>query len=90
MEETHAFFITWSYIGVGVLTLGLIAYVIWDSIRVKQKLQKLEGLFFGGATGWTCAGAACGARGRRGSVDAPAASARAWQRLGSWRTFSVS
>ena len=42
MQETHAFFITWSYIGVGVLTLGLIAYVIWDSIRVKQKLQKLE------------------------------------------------
>jgi heme exporter protein D len=42
MAETHAFFITWSYVGAGVLTLGLIAWVAWDSLRVKKKLAQLE------------------------------------------------
>jgi heme exporter protein CcmD len=42
MAETHAFFITWSYVGAGVLTFSLIAYIVWDALRVKQKLAQLE------------------------------------------------
>jgi len=44
MAETHAFFITWAYVGAGVLTLGLIAWVAWDALRVKSKLAALEKL----------------------------------------------
>jgi heme exporter protein D len=42
MAETHAFFITWSYVGAGLLTLGLIAWVAWDALRVKGRLAALE------------------------------------------------
>lgn len=42
MEETHAFFITASYLGAGLLTVALIAYVVWDNLRVKAKLAALE------------------------------------------------
>ena len=42
MAETHAFFITWAYVGAGLMTLGIIAYVVWDAMRVKQKLAALE------------------------------------------------
>jgi heme exporter protein CcmD len=42
MAETHTFFIAWSYAGAGLLTLGLIAWVAWDALRVKKRLADLE------------------------------------------------
>ena len=42
MAETHAFFITWSYVGAGLMTLGLVAWVCWDALRVKKRLAALE------------------------------------------------
>jgi heme exporter protein CcmD len=38
----HAFFITWSYIGVGLVCAALVAYVVWDSLKVKKRLADLE------------------------------------------------
>jgi hypothetical protein len=42
MAETHAFFIAWAYVGAGLMNLGIIAYVVWDAIRLNQKLAALE------------------------------------------------
>lgn len=39
---THADFIIWSYAGVTVLVLALIAYVRWDARRVARQLRVLE------------------------------------------------
>ena len=39
---THLGFIVWSYAGVGLLALALIAYVAWDSLRVKKQLADLD------------------------------------------------
>ena len=41
-EGVHFEFIAWAYVGVGLLTVGLIAWVIWDSRRVKAKLEALD------------------------------------------------
>lgn len=41
-EGAHFEFIVWAYAGVAVLTLGLIAYVAWDALRVKAKLAALD------------------------------------------------
>ena len=38
----HQLFILWSYLGVGIVTFGMIALVVWDSLRVKQRLAELE------------------------------------------------
>jgi heme exporter protein CcmD len=38
----HAQYITWSYVGAALVTVALIAYVIWDSRRVKARLAALE------------------------------------------------
>lgn len=41
-EGAHLEFIVWSYVGVAVLTLGLIVYVAWDARRVKRRLVELD------------------------------------------------
>ena len=41
-DEAHLPFIAGSYIGVVVLVVGLLAYVTWDSLRVKKRLAELE------------------------------------------------
>ena len=41
-EGAHLEFIVWAYAGVAVITLGLIAHVIWDARRVKAKLAALD------------------------------------------------
>ena len=38
----HQLFILWSYLGVGIVTLGMIGLVVWDALRVKKKLADLE------------------------------------------------
>ena len=38
----HAVFIVSAYIGVAIVTAGLIVWVAWTSSRVKQKLAALE------------------------------------------------
>ncbi len=38
----HQLYIVWSYLGVGVVTLGMIALVAWDSMRVKKRLADLD------------------------------------------------
>lgn len=38
----HQLFILWSYVGVGIVTLGVIGLVVWDSLRVKKRLADLE------------------------------------------------
>lgn len=42
MNAEHFQYITWSYVGVGFVTVALIAYVVWDSLRVKAKLAALD------------------------------------------------
>ena len=41
-EGAHLEFIVWAYVGVAAITLGLIAYVIWDARRVNAKLAALD------------------------------------------------
>ena len=41
-EAVHLQYITWAYAGVAVVTLGLIAYVIWDAWAVKARLAALD------------------------------------------------
>jgi len=41
-DGAHLPFIVGSYVGVAVLVVGLLAYVTWDSLRVKRKLAELE------------------------------------------------
>ena len=41
-DGAHFEFIAWAYAGVGVLTLALIGYVIWESRRVKARLAALD------------------------------------------------
>jgi heme exporter protein CcmD len=41
-DGAHLPFIAGSYIGVAVLVVGLLAYVTWDSLRVKKKLAELD------------------------------------------------
>ncbi len=41
-DAAHFPFIAGSYLGVALLTAGLIAHVIWDALRVKKKLADLE------------------------------------------------
>ena len=41
-DAAHFPFIAGSYAGVAVLVIGLLAYVAWDSLRVKRKLAALE------------------------------------------------
>ena len=41
-DAAHIPFIAGSYVGVAVLVVGLLAYVAWDSLRVKRKLGELE------------------------------------------------
>jgi heme exporter protein D len=38
----HDLFILWSYLGVGIVTVGLIAWVAWDSRAVKRRLAALD------------------------------------------------
>ena len=40
--EVHFIFIAWAYAGVAVAVLALIAYVAWDSRRVKARLAALD------------------------------------------------
>lgn len=42
MIAEHFQYITWSYVGVAVVTVALIAYVVWDSYRVKARLAALD------------------------------------------------
>ncbi len=35
-------FIVWAYVGVGLVTLGIIGYVALASFRVKQRLAALD------------------------------------------------
>lgn len=41
-DAEHFPFIAGSYAGVALLVIGLLAYVAWDSIRVKRKLAALD------------------------------------------------
>jgi len=41
-EGAHFEFIAWAYAGVGLLTIGVIAWVIWDSLQVKARLASLD------------------------------------------------
>ena len=41
-DGAHLPFIAGSYVGVALLTVGLLAYVAWDSLRVKRHLAELE------------------------------------------------
>jgi len=41
-EGAHLEFIVWAYAGVGLITLALIGYVVWDARRVKAKLAALD------------------------------------------------
>ena len=41
-DEVHFVFIAWSYAGVGLAVLGLVAYVAWESFRVKSRLAALD------------------------------------------------
>mgnify|MGYP001069232236 CR=1 FL=1 len=38
----HQLFILWSYLGVGVVTFGMIGLVVWDWLRVNKRLADLE------------------------------------------------
>lgn len=38
----HAEFILWGYAGVALGTLALVAWVLWDSRRVADRLKALE------------------------------------------------
>lgn len=42
MNPDHFLYITWSYVGVALVTLALIGYVVWDARRVKARLAALE------------------------------------------------
>lgn len=41
-DEVHFVFIAWSYAGVALAVLGLVAYVAWESFRVKSRLAALD------------------------------------------------
>ncbi|MBN9310980.1 MAG: heme exporter protein CcmD [Devosia sp.] len=41
-EGAHFEFIAWAYAGAGLVTLALVAYVVWDARRVKAKLAALD------------------------------------------------
>ena len=41
-DGAHIEFIAWAYVGVAVLTVGLVAYVAWDSLRVDARLKALD------------------------------------------------
>lgn len=41
-DAMHLQYIVWAYAGVAVVTLGLIAFVIWDSRAVKARLAALD------------------------------------------------
>jgi len=41
-DGAHFEFIAWAYAGVAVLTIGLVAYVVWDLARVKARLAALD------------------------------------------------
>lgn len=38
----HQLFILWSYLGVGIVTFGIIGLVVWDWRRVNKRLADLE------------------------------------------------
>jgi len=38
----HAVFIVWAYLGVGICTLLLIAFTIFDSRRIRKRLAALD------------------------------------------------
>lgn len=40
--EVHFVFIAWSFAGVAVAVIGLVAYVAWESFRVKARLAALD------------------------------------------------
>jgi len=42
MSAEHFTFIAWAYAGAGLMTLGLIAWVVWDALSVKRRLAELE------------------------------------------------
>jgi hypothetical protein len=41
-EDVHFVFIAWSFAGVTLAVLGLVAYVAWESYRVKARLAALD------------------------------------------------
>ena len=41
-EGAHFEFIAWAYAGVGVLTVALIAFVIWEARQVRARLEALD------------------------------------------------
>ena len=41
-DGAHIEFIAWAYVGVAVLTVALVAYVVWDSFRVDARLKALD------------------------------------------------
>jgi hypothetical protein len=42
MSAEHFAFITWAYVGAGLMTLGLVAWVVWDALSVRRRLAALE------------------------------------------------
>jgi hypothetical protein len=38
----HLAFVAWSYAGVGLVVLGLVGHALWNGIRVRRRLQRLE------------------------------------------------
>ncbi len=42
MNAEHFTYIAWSYVGTGLMSVALAAYVVWDALRVKKKLADLE------------------------------------------------
>ena len=42
MIAEHLQYITWSYVGVGLVTVALIVYVALDARRVKARLAALD------------------------------------------------
>jgi len=42
MNAEHFTYIAWSYAGTALVTLALVAFVVWDSLKVKKQLADLE------------------------------------------------
>jgi heme exporter protein D len=41
-EGAHIEFIAWAYVGVAVLTVAVTAWVAWDAIRARKRLEALD------------------------------------------------
>lgn len=41
-DDVHFVFIAWAYAGVALAVTGIVAYVAWESLRVKARLAALD------------------------------------------------